>query len=263
MTNWLSSKLISRKRGIPESTLRIWRSLGYIVSSTVDNEVMLDDDSLARFLDIYKTKELSAGYLEKIIQEKELEREVLLSRFDDELFLMKTHKKYQQLFHILIQELGQMIADVRLREIFLAISSGEPISRVAVRYEMTYDKTLATYQSILNNLSKYKGRIAALANRGPDSLFSKYSVDTILSMPLADIIHFHTYVILHREAQISTVRELLRYTSKNGWKSLKKLYGMGNITYSRMISALQNVELIVVGGDGSIELSPELVALAL
>lgn len=259
MTNWLSPKLISKRRGISESTLRTWQCLGYIVSSTVDNEVMLDDDSLTRYLNIYKTKELTPGYLEKIIQEKELEREVLLTQFEDELFLLKTHKKHQQLFHILIQELGQMITDARLREIFLAISSGDPISRVAIRYEMTYERTLVTYQSILNNLSKTKGRIAALSNRAPTSLFCQYNIDNIMSMPLTNIIHFHAYSILHKEAKISTIRELLSYTSQNGWKSLKKLHGLGGATYTRMICALQNVELITVGEDGSIELSPELV----
>lgn len=174
---------------------------------------MLDDDSLLRYLNPPK---LTIGYLEKLIQEKELEQEVLLAQFDDELFLMKTQKKHQQYFYIIIQELRRLITNIRLREIFLVISSGEPISRVALRYEMTYDRTLATYQSILNNLSKHRGKIAALANRGPNSLFSKYSVDAILSMSLTGLMHFHAYIILHREVRISTVRELLRYTSKNG-----------------------------------------------
>lgn len=261
MTNWLTPKLLSKKRGIPESTLRSWKCLGYIVSSTINNEVMLDEDSLTRYLDAHKTTQLSESRLEKIIKEKELEREVLLSRFDDELFLLKTQKQHQQLFHILIQELGQLIADERLREIFLAISSGEPISRVAARHELTYEQTLVTYQSILKNLNKNTGRISTFSNRKPFSLYERYKTNNPMKIPLSQLFHFHAYIVLQSEANINTVCDLLKYTTQNGWLSLKNLRGIGNVTYTRIINVLQNAGFIVVGQDGSVESVPELAAL--
>ena len=94
MANWLTPELLSRKYGIPESTLRSWKCLGYIVSATIDNEVLLDEDSLNRCLNAHKAQGLQEGYLEKIIKEKKQEKEVLLSQFDDELFLLKTQKPY-------------------------------------------------------------------------------------------------------------------------------------------------------------------------
>ena len=129
MANWITLKQLSEKRGIAESDLRTWANLGYITSSRIENVLMIDDESLTQYLDVHQTKDLGENYLEKIIKEKELEREVLLSQCDDELFLLKTQKLHQPLFHILIQELGQLITDDHEREIFLSVSSGEPIAR--------------------------------------------------------------------------------------------------------------------------------------
>lgn len=258
MANWITPELLSKKCGIPETTLRIWKCMGYIVSSTIDNQVMMDEDSLTIFLNAHRTKQLSESYLKKIIKEKELEMEILLSQLDDELFLLETHKQHQQLFHVLIQELGQLITDNRLREIFLAIASGEPISRVAVRYEMTYERTLKAYQSILNNLSGDMGRISRRRNQMEDSLFTKYGIDGPMNVRLSSLLPFHAYSVLSREADISTVSDLLKYTSVHGWESLNNLRSMGKTTYSNMINALQKAHFINVNKDDSIELSPEL-----
>ena len=64
---------MSQKYGIPESTLRGWKCLGYITSSTVDNVVMLDEEDLIRFLDIKRTKGMKSDSLEKMIKEKYME----------------------------------------------------------------------------------------------------------------------------------------------------------------------------------------------
>lgn len=57
MANWLTIKQLSEKRDIAESTLRNWINLGYITSSTIDNVIMLDDDSLISYLDTHQTKD--------------------------------------------------------------------------------------------------------------------------------------------------------------------------------------------------------------
>ena len=90
MANWLTIKQLSEKRDIAESTLRNWINLGYITSSTIDNVIMLDDDSLISYLDTHQTKGLNKESLEKLIKEKKMECEIILSHLDDELFLLKT-----------------------------------------------------------------------------------------------------------------------------------------------------------------------------
>ena len=172
MSKWLTLQQLSEKRGINETTLRYWKSSGYIKSSTIDNVVMLDDESVSHFLDAHQTKELDEDCLKKIIQEKELEREIMLAHLEDELFLMKTQKLYQPLFHILIEELSALIIDNCQREIFLAISTGEPIARVAARHQMTYAQAAETYNVILDKLGENTQRIATLRQRTMELLFS-------------------------------------------------------------------------------------------
>ena len=261
MATWMTPELLSKKYGIPENTLRSWKCLGYIVSSIVDNTALLDEESLTRYLNAHKTKDLSDNYLEKIIKEKELEKEVILSQFDDELFLLKTQKLYQPLFHILIQELGQLITDERLREIFLTISSGKPISRVAACNEITYEQTVQTYKTILKNLEKNTERISTFLSRRTDSVFDKYNTNDPTRIELSNLLPLRAYSILKTEANINTARDLLQYTSQRGWQSLKRLHGMGNVTYSRIVKELQNSNFITADKDGNISLLPEIAAL--
>lgn len=254
---------MAEKYGINKSTLRGWANLGYVVSSRIDNDIMIDDDSLKRYLDAHKSKGLSEGYLDKIIKEKVLEREVLLSRFEDELFLLKTQVRHQQLFSIVIQELGGLITDDRLREIFLAISRGEPISRVAVRYQMTYAQTVTIYETILGRLGENSDRIATYRNHVMNSLFGKYGVENPLNISLKQILDFHAQHVLDAAEGIKTIHDLLKYTSENGWASLKRIKGMGKITYDNVIKMLYNSNFIVIGEDKSITLAPEIAALVI
>ena len=162
MSNWLTLKRLSEKYGVSESTLRVWKCLGYVTSSVIENVVMLDEESVIHFWEMRKTKGLNEEYLEKLIKEKEWERDILLSKLDDELFLLRTSELHQPLFHVIIQELGQLITNDREREIFLAISSGKPISWVAANRGMTYAQAVETYSSILRRLGE--NPILCLAN---------------------------------------------------------------------------------------------------
>lgn len=262
MANWLTIKQLSAKRGIAESTLRNWNYLGYITSSTIDGVVMLDEDSLTAYLDAHKTKGLNKESLEKLIKEKELEYETILSQLDDELFLLKTLKLHQPLFHIVVQELSNLITDDSQREIFLAISTGEPISRVAVRHNMTYQRTIATYSDILKQLNENTERIATFRKQAMTSLFGKYNTENPTDLPLNLFVSDRACHALHK-LNVSTVRQLLQYTLQNGWPCLKRLDGLGRITYDEIINALYNANFIVFREDKSIALSPEIAAFVL
>lgn len=263
MANWLTLQQLSEKRGINETTLRCWKSSGYIKSSTIDNVVMLDDESVTRFLDVHQSKELDEDCLKRIIQEKELEREAMLAHLEDELFLMKTQKLYQPLFHILIEELGALITDDCQREIFLAISTGEPIARVAERHQMTYAQAAETYSAILEKLGGNTERIATFRRRTMEVLFSQFNTTNPTNTRISALFETHANSVLYTGANIHTVCELLQYASVHGWGRIKKLRGMGEVTYSRMIETLCNTHFITVREDGNIEISPEISTLLL
>ena len=262
MANWLTIKQLSEKRGIAETTLRNWTNLGYITSATIDGIIMLDDDSLTSYLDAHQTKGANKESLEDLIREKELECKMILSRLDDELFLLKTQRLHQPLFHIIIQELGQLITNDSQREIFLAISTGEPISRVAVRHNMTYQETIEAYSYILKKLSENTERIATYRNRTMTSLFGKYNMDNPTDIPINRLFNERACHILHK-LEIETVRQLLQFTYQYGWSRLKRLEGLGKTTYNEILNALYNANFIVFSEDRSIILSPEIAAFVL
>lgn len=172
---------------------------------------------------------------------------------------LKTHCLYQPLFHILIQELSQLIVDKRQREIFYSISSGEPISRVSARHKMTYEETVAAYGSLLEKLGENAGRIASFREQAMTIQFGKYGTKDPTDINVYSIFHDRAGHILHQN-KIQTLRQLLKYTSRHGWSSLKSMKGLGVQTYKDMIHALYHANFIQISKEGNITLSPALAA---
>lgn len=263
MANWFTLQKMSEKRGIPESALHEWKNLGYIGSSIVDNIVMLDEDSLIHFLDNYQTLALGQDSLSKIMKEKELEREVILSQLNNELFLLKTQALYQPLFHIVIQELGRLIINKQDREIFLTISSGQPITRVAAQYNMTYEATLETYRLILKELGKNPERIATYRNQTMKFLYGRFNAEDPTNVPLSKLLPERICRVLLREGEIQTIYQLLKFTSEHGWDKLRRFTGLGDMSYDEITKVLQHNNFIDLHKNGSITLTPEIAALVL
>lgn len=61
--------------------------------------------------------------------------------------------------------------------IFLTISSGEPISRVAVRHQITYDEVVAKFSSIIINNTTEQGIIATFLKYLPKDKFETQAAE--------------------------------------------------------------------------------------
>ena len=83
---------MSERHGVQEATLRNWANLGYITSCRMGNQLFLDDESLTAYLEAHKRLGLQADYLAKIVEEKKLERDFIISRYDDLLYVLRTQK---------------------------------------------------------------------------------------------------------------------------------------------------------------------------
>ncbi len=261
MSKWVSIKQLSEQYGVEETVLRRWTVMGYITSSKTQDVLMLEEDSLNSYLDLRQRKWIGEEALEERIKQKKLEREVLLSQLEDELFLLKTQQLYQPLFHTVIQELGELIMHDEEREIFLAISGGEPISKVAKRYEMTYAKTTKIYSSLLAKLDRGKGKIAifrklAMKKRFGDSIATNPTKTLLLS-----ILQLRGYNVLCGNLGLYTVEDLLQYISRYGWQSLRRVKGMGATTYRGILDDLEAAGFIIQHVKGEPELTPEIAAL--
>lgn len=261
MAEWLTLKLVSEKHGIPESTLQCWKNMNYIASSTVDDTVMLDEEDVTHFLDTHQTDTWSEDAPEGIIPTKEAERKALLSQLDNEMFLLLTLKQHQPLFHAVIGELGALINDEKRREIFLAVSGGEPILQVAKKYGISCAKTQRLYSEILDKLDENLERIVSRHGEVIRRLCWKFNIDTPMNIPLCCLFNTRAYAALSKSEDIKTLQGLLEFTDKWGWKSLKHIDGIGYMTYKEMINTLLDEGIITIGPNETIELIPEIAAI--
>ena len=77
---------------------------------------------------------LEAGYLSKIVEEKKLERDFIISKYDDLLYVLRTQKTCKPLYQIIIRELAALILHPVARNVFYSISIGESVEKVAGRH---------------------------------------------------------------------------------------------------------------------------------
>ena len=162
---------MSERRDIQEAILKNWANLGYITSSRINDQLFLDDESLDAYLEAHKRLGLEAGYLSKIVEEKKLERDFIISKYDDLLYVLRTQKTCKPLYQIIIRELAALILHPVARNVFYSISIGESVEKVAGRHRITYEKTLQIYNSILKGLKLKKDILATYRKRAINARF--------------------------------------------------------------------------------------------
>ena len=89
---------MSERHDIQEAILKNWANLGYITSSRINDQLFLDDESLDAYLEAHKRLGLEAGYLSKIVEEKKLERDFIISRYDDPRKELSESKRRDNLY---------------------------------------------------------------------------------------------------------------------------------------------------------------------
>lgn len=244
---------MSEKYGIEEPILRNWANLGYIMSARIGEQTFLDDDSLLAYLEAHKRLGLEADYLSKIVEEKKLERDFIISKYDDLLYVLRTQKTCKPLYAIIIGELAQLIIHPVARDIFYSISIGESIEKVARRHQITYDRVLQIYNSHLKGLKMRKGILATYRKRAIDARFLSLAEDSkkvnkkqdenVLNIPIHDVADIRLANVLYKK-EIRTVKELLELVSLGEWKDLLKIDGVGKTSYHRLLAKLHLVGVV-------------------
>lgn len=252
MSNWLTTKQMSERRDIQEAILKNWANLGYITSSRIDDQLFLDDESLDAYLEAHKRLGLEAGYLSKIVEEKKLERDFIISKYDDLLYVLRTQTTCKPLYEIIIRELSALILHPVTRDIFYSISTGESVAKVADRHRITYGKTLQMYNSILKGLKlkRYIGYLSKACYRcsflslvDNNKNINVGQEEWILQLPVRKVADTRLANILYNQ-DVRTVKDLLDIVSGRGWKSLLRIEGVGKTSYYHLLSKLQMIGVV-------------------
>ena len=227
---------MSERHGIQETILRNWANLGYITSSRINDQLFLDDESLDAYLEAHKRLGLEAGYLSKIVEEKKLERDFIISKYDDLLYVLRTQKTCKPLYQIIIRELAALILHPVARNVFYSISIGESVEKVAGRHRITYEKTLQIYNSILKGLKLKKDILATYRKRAINARFLSLADNNkninieqeewILQLPVCKVADTRLANVLYNQ-DVRTVKDLLEIVSGRGYHLLSKLQMIG------------------------------------
>ena len=236
MSNWLTTKQMSERRDIQEAILKNWANLGYITSSRINDQLFLDDESLDAYLEAHKRLGLEAGYLSKIVEEKKLERDFIISKYDDLLYVLRTQKTCKPLYQIIIRELAALILHPVARNVFYSISIGESVEKVAGRHRITYEKTLQIYNSILKGLKLKKDILATYRKRAINARFLSLADNNkninieqeewILQLPVCKVADTRLANVLYNQ-DVRMVKDLLEIVSGRGYHLLSKLQMIG------------------------------------
>ena len=202
---------------------------------------------------IHKRLGLQADYLAKIVEEKKLERDFIISRYDDLLYVLRTQKTCKPLYEIIIRELSQLIVHPGARDIFYSISMGESIEKVAGRHRITYGRALQIYNSHLRGLKVRKNVLATYRKHIIDARFQSLAdkskninlnqEERILQLSVGKVANTRLTNVLYKE-EIRTVGQLLELVSGKGWRWLLKMEGVGRVSYDRLLSNLQLAEVV-------------------
>ena len=240
---------MSERHDIQEAILKNWANLGYITSSRINDQLFLDDESLDAYLEAHKRLGLEADYLSKIVEEKKLERDFIISRYDDLLYVLRT----KPLYEIIIRELAALILHPVARNIFYSISTGESVEKVAGRHRITYQKTLQIYNSILKGLKLKKDILATYRKRAINARFLSLADNNkninveqeewILQLPVCKVADTRLGNVLYNQ-DVRTVKDLLEIVSGRGWKSLLRIEGVGKTSYYHLLSKLQMIGVV-------------------
>ena len=196
---------------------------------------------------------LEADYLSKIVEEKKLERDFIISKYDDLLYVLRTQKTCKPLYEIIIRELAALILHPVARNVFYSISTGESVAKVAGRHRITYGKTLQMYNSILKGLKLKKDILATYRKRAIDARFLSLvdnnkninvgQEEWILQLPVCKVADTRLANVLYNQ-DVRTVKDLLEIVSGRGWKSLLRIEGVGKTSYYHLLSKLQMIGVV-------------------
>ena len=240
-----------------EDILR-WIKQYKITSSKIGNTWLIDEASFCRVVRQKMRLSQYDEYLAKEVQIRKDEISDILLQLDDLIYLLRSLKKISPLLRLLIKEMASLISNDLKRNIFVDVTSGMNISKVAQKYNITFEKACGIYSASLvyvekklgfiykyrNTLAENKLKIRRLEienrnqrieiNRLLDVInrttfefaysppvFIPASAVKLLSLNLTYDLDLEIRVInCLRALEMETVEDLLRYVKEHGFNKL-------------------------------------------
>lgn len=133
---------------VNEQTILQWVEQYDIILAKEDDRWMLDDEAISK---------LFAQNIRWDSKVREREPAKAHQQIDDQIYRYKSFLKVDSFLCLLINELAMLIPNEEGRAVFVEVLSGEDLSEVAERREISFNKARHLYESALKIIDRNKG----------------------------------------------------------------------------------------------------------
>lgn len=200
---------------------------------------LVDNDSISHYLEIHKNLASQQQYLDNELAERREQIDLIISRYDDTVFVLKNLVALTPLFHHMAAELATLIPEDNKRRLFLAVVKGESLEEIALNRLSTYDKVVCDFIGIIESLTKQQELIKIYPE--------KPNADTIrmLNTEIYKLVADFRVRNCLQSTEIYTVADLLSYIKHGGGlKALLKIRNFGRMSYYILTDCLREHGII-------------------
>jgi len=260
-----------------------WAKKGHITVSRISGSWWVDHYSVldrikqnmrvAEFED-YKETELLAKYKELFS---------LLAKYDDYMFFLRSFWSVAPLFEIMINEIALFIPKANRRKLFIDISMGGNIAKIAEEHNISYDKACLTYSKIINRLlcktgflKNYRQIIGHLSNKikqlelSNNNLTEQVKTAGIVlkakeTFEIMDEVPIEVVSVLSknfddlgldtrtrnalRQNRLETMEDLFRFLKNKGFEGMDDFRNFGKVSLAQLKEKLTECGFIDKNGD--------------
>lgn len=239
MTNWITLKSASLRYDVSPEQVLEWIKDNRISGSCIEGAWLVDNDSISRYLEIHKTLATQQQYLDIELAQRREEIDLLIARYDDSAFMLKSLLPLTPLFHYMMEELATLIPEKSKREIFLQVMKGESLEEIALKRLSTYDKVVYEFIESIELLAKQRDFIKLYPEK-PDA-----DAIRLLNTELHKWVKDFRVRNCLQSNEVYTVADLLLYIKHgNGLKSLLRMRNFGKQSYHILTKCLREHGII-------------------
>lgn len=140
-----------------ERNIRNWAKKHQITTSKIGGTWMVDEESLAKIIQLNTQLSNFDDYLEKEVRLRQIEVSNIISKLDDFIFTTKSTNKLSPIFIFIVHEVASLINNPLEKDIFIEITFNKRLLDVAKKNNISVDKVCALYEATLKKINKKTG----------------------------------------------------------------------------------------------------------
>ena len=152
MAYWMTSTQMAEKYEVTEQEILSWTELKDISSAYINDNLMIDDDSVQFYLETNKMLAEKQAIRERLVREEDKIIQQELKKYDDAALFIRLQSECFPLYDLLIKVLAAMIPNIQDRKLFCAITQGHSLKHIPKYHKMGDEDTFKVYLELVRKL---------------------------------------------------------------------------------------------------------------